>query len=176
MIETPRRRVTLAIAGVALAAALTTTASASNDQAPTWLDVIRDLQDRRADTRLRAVESLNVAGYGAAAEAVAPLIADPDIRVRYAAIDAELTFFLNEPVGAAPTGGKSPKHSRAQDAFDAGPLVRNAGAAPPSLIDALVHALHDDAPRIRFDALHALGLIAEPPLGPDASEALAAGL
>jgi len=176
MIETPRRRVTLAIVGVALAAALTTTASASNDQAPTWLDVIRNLQDRRADTRLRAVESLNVAGYGAAAEAVAPLIADPDIRVRYAAIDAELTFFLNEPVGAAPTGGKSPKHSRAQDAFDAGPLVRNAGAAPPSLIDALVHALHDDAPRIRFDALHALGLIAEPPLGPDASEALAAGL
>jgi HEAT repeat protein len=176
MIETPRRRPTYAVVSVALAAALTATASASNDQSPTWQDVMRNLQDQRADTRLRAVESLNVAGYGAAAAAVAPLIADPDVKVRYAAIDAELTFFLNEPVDAAATDGKSPKHSRAQDAFDAGPLVRNAGAAPPSVIDALVHALHDDAPRIRFDALHALGVIAEPPVGQDAGEALAAGL
>jgi HEAT repeat protein len=176
MIETPCRRVTHAVLAAALGAALTATASAADGQAPTWLDVIRSLQDRRADTRLKAVESLNVAGYGAAADAVAPLIADPDANVRFAAIDAELTFFLNESVGAAATNGKSPKRSRAQDAFDAGPLVRNAGVAPPSVIDALVHALRDNAPRIRFDALHALGVIAEPPLGQDAAEALAAGL
>jgi HEAT repeat protein len=176
MIETPRRRVIGAVFSMALAAALTATPSASVDQSPTWADVMRNLQDRRADTRLRAVESLNVAGYGAAADAVAPLIADPDTNVRFAAIDAELTFFLNERVGVAATDGKSPKHSRAQDAFDAGPLVRNAGVAPPSVIEALVHALQDDAPRIRFDALHALGVIAEPPLGRDAGEALAAGL
>jgi HEAT repeat protein len=176
MIETPRRRLSSAVLRVVVVAALTATASASDDQSPTWQDVMRNLQDRRADARLKAVESLNVAGYGAAADAVAPLIADPDPKVRYAAIDAELTFFLNESVDAAATDGKSPKHSRAQDAFDAGPLVRNAGVAPSSVIDALVHALKDDAPRIRFDALHAIGVIAEPPLGQDAAEALAAGL
>jgi HEAT repeat protein len=176
MIDTSRRRLTHAVSSVALVAALTAMASAADGQSPTWLDVMRNLHDRRADTRLKAVESLNLAGYGAAADAVAPLIADPDINVRFAAIDAELTFFLDEPVGAAATDGKSAKHSRAQEAFDAGPLVRNAGVAPPSVIDALVHALRDEAPRIRFDALHALGVIVEPPLGQDASEALAAGL
>jgi HEAT repeat protein len=176
MIETPHRRLARVVLGAAVGAVLTATASAWDGQAPTWLDVMRSLQDRRADVRLKAVESLNVAGYGAAADAVAPLIADPDVNVRFAAIDAELTFFLNESVDAAATDGKSPKHSRAQDAFDAGPLVRNAGLAPPSVLDALVHALRDNAPRIRFDALHALGVIAEPPLGQDAADALAAGL
>jgi HEAT repeat protein len=176
MIAPHRRRLTHAVSGVALVAALSATASARGAQAPTWLDVMRNLHDQRADIRLKAVESLNLAGYGAAADAVAPLIADPALTVRFAAIDAELTFFLNEPVGAAATDGKSPSHSRAQDAFDAGPLVRNGAVAPPSVLDALVHALHDEAPRIRFDALHALGLIAEPPLGQDAVEALAAGL
>jgi HEAT repeat protein len=176
MIAPHRRRLTHAVSGVALVAALSATASARGDQAPTWLDVMRNLHDQRADIRLKAVESLNLAGYGAAADAVAPLIADPALNVRFAAIDAELTFFLNEPVGAAATDGKSPSHSRAQDAFDAGPLVRNGAVAPPSVLDALVHALHDEAPRIRFDALHAVGLIAEPPLGQAAVEALAAGL
>jgi|SRR5579864_235126 len=176
MIQTPRRRLTYAVVSVALVAALTATATASYEQSPTWQDVISNLHDRRADTRLKAVESLNLAGYGAAADAVAPLMADPDTKVRYAAIDAELTFFLNESVGAAATDGKSPKHSRAQDAFDAGPLVRNAGVAPLSVINGLAHALQDDAPRIRFDALHALGVIAEPPLGQDAAEAITAGL
>ena len=137
---------------------------------------MRSLHDHRADTRLKAVEALNLAGYGAAADAVAPLVADPDSNVRFAAIDAELTFFLNESVGAVTADGKTPKHSRAQDAFDAGPLVRNGAVAPPSVIDALVRASADPAPRIRFDALHALGVIAEPPLAPDVAETLAAGL
>ncbi len=176
MIDRERRRLTRAAAGLALVTALTATASARGDQTQTWLDVVRNLHDPRADTRLRTVESLNLAGYSAAADAVAPLIADPDPKVRFAAIDAELTFFLNEPVGVAATDGKSPAHSRAQEAFDAGPLVRNAAVAPPSVLEALVHALGDPTPRIRFDALHALGLIAEPPLAPTIAEALAAGL
>jgi HEAT repeat protein len=162
-------------AAVGLAAQLTAPVSAQGGSSA-WLDVMRSLHDHRADTRLKALEALNLAGYGAAADAVAPLVADPDSNVRFAAIDAELTFFLNEPVGGVTTDGKTPKHSRAQDAFDAGPLVRNGAVAPPSVIDALVRALADSAPRIRFDALHALGVIAEPPLAPDVAEAVAAGL
>jgi HEAT repeat protein len=150
--------------------------SARTDQNQTWLDVMRSLHDRRADTRLKALETLNLAGYTPAADAVASLIADPDANVRFAAIDAELTFHLNEPIGVPFTDGKTPKHSRAQDAFDAGPLVRNGAIAPASVIDALVHALNDPAPRIRFDALHALGVIAEAPVAVDAASAIAAGL
>jgi HEAT repeat protein len=176
MIDCQRRPLTRAAAGVVLVTALSATTWAWGGQTQTWLDVVRNLHDPRADTRLRTVESLNLAAYNTAADAVAPLIADPDPKVRFAAIDAELTFFLNEPVGVAATDGKSPAHSRAQEAFDAGPLVRNAAVAPPSVIEALVHALGDATPRIRFDALHALGLIAEPPLAPTVAEPLAAGL
>jgi HEAT repeat protein len=171
-----RRWRTAAPGALVAMAALAAGVSAQRDPAQAWLEVLRSLHDQRAETRLRAVETLNLGGYAAAADPVAPLIADPDSTVRFAAIDAELTFFLNEPVGVAATEGKAPSHSRAQAAFDAGPLVRNAAAAPASVLDALVHALADPLPRIRFDALHALGVIAEPPLAPDAADAIAAGL
>ena len=139
-----------------------------------WADVMRNLHDRRADNRVKALQTLNLAGYTGAADEVAGLIADPDSNVRYAAIDAELTFFLNEPIGVATSSEKAPSHSRAQEAFDAGPLVRNAAAVPASVVEALLRALADPAPRLRFDALHALGVIAEPPLAD--ADTLAAGL
>src|SRR5436309_1560074 len=70
----------------------------SSAQAAQWQDVIRRLRHPDAKIRLAAVEQLGNAGYTAAAESVAPLIVDPDDRVQYAAIDAELTFFLIEPI------------------------------------------------------------------------------
>jgi HEAT repeat protein len=117
-----------------------------------------------------------MAGYTGAADDVAALVADPDSNVRYAAIDAELTFFLSEPIGVASSPDKAPSHSRAQEAFDAGPLVRNAAVVPASVVDALLRALIDPAPRIRFDALHVLGVIVEAPLADGDADTLAAGL
>ena len=35
------------------------------------------------------------------------------------------------------------------------------------VVDQLIAATHDNNPRVRFDAIHALGVIAEPPLTPD---------
>ena len=178
MIPTRAPHVLALVVCSALTLGLATTKAVHADQVQnqTWLDIMRSLHDRRAETRLKALETLNLAGYTPAADAVAALIADPDANVRFAAIDAELTFHLNEAVGAPVTEGKTPTRSRAQDAFDAGPLYRNGAAAPESVIDALVRALGDPAPRIRFDALHALGVIAERPVSADVAQSIAAGL
>jgi len=146
-------------------------------QAAQWQDVVRNLRHPDARTRLEAVELLGNAGYTAAAEAVAPLITDSDNRVQYAAIDAELTFFLIEPIGGRRilsfTGST---RSRAQEAFDAGPLVRAYPAAPAIVLDNLIAAMRDENPRIRFDAVHAIGVIGEAPLTAAQVKALADGL
>jgi HEAT repeat protein len=125
---------------------------------PEWQDVVRNLRHPNPETRLDAVDRLGRAGYVAAIEPIAPLVADADDRVQAAAIEAELSFFLTERVTS--TRAKS----RAQQAFEAGPLVRGSAAAPATLIDVLVTAIRDENARVRFDAVHAVGFIAEPPL------------
>jgi HEAT repeat protein len=142
-----------------------------------WQDVIRNLRHPEARVRLQAVEQLGGGGYVPAAEYVAPLVTDPDDRVQAAAIDAELTFFLVESIGGrrvfSLTGGS---RSRAQEAFDAGPIARSAAQAPLVLIDSLTTAIRDENARIRFDAVHALGVIGEAPLPPAQAKALADGM
>ena len=160
-----------------LAFGLSCGAANAQQPAPQWQDVIRNLRHPDAKTRLAAVEQLGGAGYTAAAEYVAPLVTDPDDRVQFAAIDAELTFFLIEPVGErrtiSLTGGS---RSRAQEAFDAGPLVRSAAPAPLVVVDNLISAMRDTNARIRFDAVHALGVVAESPLPPAQAKSLIDGL
>jgi HEAT repeat protein len=149
--------------------------AASN--AAQWQDVIRNLRHPDAKARLTAVQQLGDAGYAAAAEYVAPLVTDPDDQVQFAAIDAELTFFLVESIGGrrvlSMTGGS---RSRAQEAFDAGPFVRLAGSAPVIVLDNLIAAMRDTNARIRFDAVHALGVIGEAPVAPGQAKALLDGL
>src|SRR5437867_2647938 len=83
-----------ALAGSAsISSSLRAETSAPPPQAQ-WQDVIRNLRHPDVKVRLAAVEQLGNAGYAAAAEQVAPLVTDPDDRVQFAAIDAELTFFL----------------------------------------------------------------------------------
>jgi HEAT repeat protein len=149
--------------------ALTATAAVQ----PQWQDVIRNLRHPEAETRLAAVERLGRANYVAAVDPLVPLIRDPDDRVQSAAIDAELTFFLADRINDRRILGVGGSKSRAQLAFEAGPLLRTAGAAPPSLVDVLISAIRDENARVRFDAVHALGFIAESPLPPDQLRALA---
>jgi HEAT repeat protein len=143
--------------------ALTATTAAQ----PQWQDVIRNLRHPEADTRLAAVERLGRANYAAAVDPLVPLIRDPDDRVQAAAIDAELTFFLSDRISDRRILGVGGSKSRAQLAFEGGPLLRTAAAAPPSLADVLIAAVRDENPRVRFDAVHALGFIVEAPLPPD---------
>ena len=140
---------------------------------PQWQDVIRNLRHPNAQTRLDAVERLGRANYVAAVDPLAPLVRDPDDRVQAAAIDAELTFFLSDRLSDRRILGVGGSKSRAQLAFEGGPLLRTAVPAPPSLIDVLIAAIRDENPRVRFDAVHALGFIAEVPLPPEQLRALA---
>src|SRR5262245_38332573 len=151
-----------------------TTADLAAAQAQ-WQDIIRNLRHPDAKVRLASVQQLGNAGYSAAAEYVAPLVTDPDDNVQFAAIDAELTFFLVEPVSARRGLGGGGK-SRAQEAFDAGPFVRSAASAPLIVVDQLIAAMRDKNERIRFDAVHAVGVLAESPLPPAQLNALLDGL
>lgn len=145
-----RRRLAAAIVA-ACGACLAGTGVSAQD----WQRVIADLRDPSATVRLRALQQLNAANYVPAAPYVAPLVTDPDDVVQVAAIDAALTFFLNEPITTGRSG------SRALEAFNAGPLVRSASREPSVLVDQLITATADRTARVRFDAVHALGVIAE---------------
>lgn len=159
-------------AGVAMT--VLAAASVAGVAAQDWQAVIMQLRADSAAKRMDALRQLSAANYVPAAPYAAPLVTDPDDHVQVAAIDAELTFFLNEPIGAGSSG------SRALEAFNAGPLVRSATREPEILIDQLITATADRHPRVRFDALHALGVIAEPGVGSvltlDATKRLMSGL
>jgi len=137
-----------------------------------WQAVIAQLRDGNAGRRINALYQLNAANYQPAAQYVAPLVTDPDDNVQFAAIDAELTFFTNTPIDPGASG------SRALEAYNAGPLVRSAAREPDILIDQLITATADRNARVRFDAVHAIGVIAEPGRGltADAATRLMNGL
>lgn len=137
-----------------------------------WQDVIRNLRHPKPEVRLDAVQKLGDAAYVPGIEPVAPLIGDPDDRIQSAALEAELTFFVTERLSSIRILSMGSSKSRAQQAFDAGPLIRTATIAPPVLVDQMVAAMRDENARVRFDAIHALGFIAETPL----SQAQEAGL
>ena len=145
-------------------------------QAPAqWQDVIRNLRNPKLETRLDAIGRLASAGYAPAAEPMSALLIDPDDKVQLAALDAELSFFVADRV----SGGRmfmGEVKSRAQQAFEAGLLVRASMAAPPAVFDRLVMAMRDENPRVRFDAVHTLGVIAEAPITGAQELALAAEL
>ncbi len=161
------RRTLTSVAGIGVLLAVAFSAAPF---AQDWQAVIAQLRENNRGRKIDALRRLNEAGYGAAAEFVAPLVTDPDDAVQFAAIDAELTFFLVEPIGER--GGRS----RAQEAFDAGVIVRAAPPAPAVLLDQLIAATADRNARVRFDALHAIGVIGEAPLSPDDTRRLLAGL
>ena len=141
-----------------------------------WQDVIRNLRHPKAEVRLGAVEKLGEAAYVPGIEPVAPLIGDPDDRVQSAALEAELTFFITERLGSIRVLSMGGSKSRAQQAFDAGPLIRTATVAPAALVDQLILAIRDENARVRFDAIHGLGFIADTPLSPEQERGLIDGL
>jgi len=147
--------------------------SASAQISPEWQDVIRLLRHPDAGTRLDAVERLAGAGFLAAAEPVAAVLTDPDDRVQLAAIEAELAFFQADRPGGGGLFGRSSSDSAPQAAFEAGPLLRGAAPVPAVVLDQLLVATRDANARVRFDAIHAFGFLAESPLSADLVKRLA---
>ena len=124
-------------------------------------------------TRLDAVERLGRANYVAAVDPLVPLIRDPDDRVQAAAIDAELTFFLSDRVSDRRISASAARRAARSSPSRAGRLLRTARRrAAIARSTSLIAAMRDENARVRFDAVHALGFIAEAPLPPDQLRAL----
>ncbi|HNV03357.1 MAG TPA: HEAT repeat domain-containing protein [Vicinamibacterales bacterium] len=127
--------------------------------------VVESLKSPDAKARLGAIQLLREAGYLEAAPAIAPLLADPDDRVRAAAIEGLVSMYLVDE-----------RHTRE---FGRG-LIREKGAtlplyafvqregvtipnlAPPEVIRGLIGAAASPNLRIRFDAAYALAVLGRP--------------
>jgi HEAT repeat protein len=117
--------------------------------------------------RLAAVQVLRESKYPEAIGPIAPLVNDPVDQIQLEAIAAELSFFLAEDVPtrkriAGFVEVRNP--GRAQSAFDLGPLAVSPRSSPPELVDALLHAVDDENPKVRGEAIYAIGVVAPRPL------------
>ncbi|HUF24702.1 MAG TPA: HEAT repeat domain-containing protein [Vicinamibacterales bacterium] len=141
-------------------------------------DVVRMLRHPDARERLKSVEMLREAGFMEAAEPVAPLIADPDDDVQLAAIETELSLFMLDDGSRRRLGGfmTSRPKSAGLAAFEAGPSVVKPVPVPVAVVDNLLLALDDANERVRFEAVHALGALAKPPLTVPQTRRLVAAL
>ncbi len=134
-------------------------------------DVVRNLRNPDPKIRISAVRLLREAGYAEAIAPMAALVNDPINEIQLEAIDAELSFYLVEPV---PSKRKVAfvlevrSDGRAPAAFEHGPLATWPKPVPAELIDALIQAVDDESGKVRVEAIYALGAIARAPL-PDAA-------
>jgi len=141
---------------------VTATVAAVAQQPARFEDVVRNLRNPDPKIRISAVRLLRETGY---AEAIAPLagvVNDQVNAIQLEAIDAELSFYLVEPV-------PSKKHvalvvevrtpGRAPAAFELGPLAVWPKAVPAELVDALLQAVDDENKRVRIEAIYTLGVI-----------------
>jgi HEAT repeat protein len=132
-------------------------------------DVVRNLRNPDPDARIDALKMLRESQHLEAITPIAPLINDPLDVIQLEAIGAELSFYLVENVEARKRlafiietrrGG-----GRAQTAFEAGPLAAWPRLVPDAVVTNLLKAVDDENPKVRIEAIYALGVIARPPLG-----------
>lgn len=160
-----------------LACLLALATSHISAQQAQFQDVVRMLRHPDADERLRSVKMLREAGYIEAAEPVAPLIADPVDDVQLAAIDAELSFFMADDGTRTRFGFMTSRpKSFGLASFEAGPGAVKPLPVPAVVIDNLLTAINDENDRVRFEAIHAVGALAQPPLTVPQLRKLIAGL
>jgi HEAT repeat protein len=141
-------------------------AAASAQDPVRFEDVVRNLRNPDQKIRLTAVRLLREAGYNEAIVPIAPLVNDPVNDIQLEAIDAELAFYLVEPIPAKKKVAfvlEVRSDGRAPAAFERGPLVSWPKAVPTEVIDALLQAVDDENGKVRTEALYALGVIARPP-------------
>ena len=136
---------------------------------------------RRRDPQPAQPGSEDAAGGGAAAARIAAipkrsipiaaLVNDPVDEIQLEAIAAELSFFLVEDVprkNACRVRSSNVRNpGRAAAAFELGPLAVWPRPVPPELVDGLLKAIDDENPKVRIEAIYALGTIARPPLAAD---------
>jgi len=128
-------------------------------------DVVARLRSQDSRARLDALKLLKAAGYIDAVMPVMPLIADPSPDVQVQAIDTEISLYL---VDEAYTRELTRDLARGRDmSLAARALAQGRGAtignlAPPAVIGALAAAVGAGDPRVRQDALDAIGVLGPP--------------
>jgi len=138
-------------------------ATSASAQQHRFDDVIRNLRNPDPKVRLASVQLLHESRYPEAIEPIAPLVTDPVDQIQLEAIAAELSFFLIEDVRtkkrvAGFVEVRNP--GLAVGAFEMGPLAITTRAAPPELVEGLLRAVDDENPKVRSEAVYALGAIA----------------
>jgi HEAT repeat protein len=149
MVFVPTLFVTAAVAAVA-------------QQPARFEDVVRNLRNPDPKIRISAVRLLRETGYAEAISPLAAVVNDQVNNIQLEAIDAELSFFLVEPISTKKhvalvvevrTDGLAPA------AFELGPLAVWPKAVPTELVDALLQAVDDDNKKVRVEAIYTLGVI-----------------
>ena len=166
-------RIALVVAGLCLSVA------ASAQQQLRFDDVVRNLRNPDPKTRLSAIRLLRDAKYPEAIVPIAPLVLDPMDDVQLEAIDAELSFFLEQDVRSKKMIGgviEQRKSAIALAAFELGPYAVWPRPVPAELVTALLQAVDDESPRVRLEAIYATGVIAKAPLAPEQVEKLTKAL
>lgn len=142
-------------------------------------DVVRNLRNPDAKTRLSALKLLREAKYPEAIGPIAPLITDPVDDIQLEAIATELSFYIGGEVKARRMIGfvvERRNPAVAATAFDLGPTAVVPRGVPPEVVPALIQAIDDDNARVRLEATYALGVIAPPPLTADQAASLVKAL
>src|SRR5689334_9937249 len=142
-------------------------------------DVVRNLRNPDAKTRLAAIRLLRDARYPEAITPMAPLVNDTFDDVQLEAIAAELGFFLDQDVRTRKMIGfviEKRASGIAPSAFDMGPFAVWPRPVPRELLDSLLQAVDDDNAKVRLEAIYAFGVVARAPLSPEQQERLAKAL
>jgi HEAT repeat protein len=150
-----------------VAALLAPAPAPSSGQQARFDDVVRNLRNPEPKIRLQSLRLLRESGHFEAVGPIAPLVNDPLDEIQLEAVGAALSFYLVEPVAGTRRVAllfevRSASHAAA--AFERGPLVSFPRAVPPELTANLLQAVDDETPRVRLEAIYALGVIARPPL------------
>jgi HEAT repeat protein len=144
-------------------ALIVATAASALAQAPArFEDVVRNLRNPDPKVRISAVRLLRETGYAEAVTPLAGVVNDQVNEIQLEAIDAELSYYLVEPVSAKKKVAlvvevRTP--GRAPAAFERGPLAVWPKPVPTELVDALLQAVDDEDKKVRVEAIYTLGVI-----------------
>ena len=130
-------------------------------------DVVRNLRNPDPKARMQALELLRESKYVEAIQPIAPLVNDPVDAIQLAAIETELSFYTVEEISGRKRLAfiiEVRNSGSAESAFEAGPLATWPRPIPPELLTNLFTAVDDENPRVRAQAIYAVGTIGRPPL------------
>lgn len=134
---------------------------------PAFETVVLDLRNSDPAVRVKALRALADGGYPEAIGPMSRLLVDPIDDIQLETIERLLGFFVVDALQtrtrvALVIERRNPNLARS--AFELGPFRLIPRPVPAELLTHLAGAMRDDLPRVRSEAVYALGVMARPPL------------